>query len=121
MIISGRLITWIDKTILVIDSNFFGCGIGCHNINNDTLSNAFDNQYLKSVYEIGLIGFLFFYLFIFNFFKIQKYFTYSIFIYFIISGIGYEIYNLNLSAILFYFFLPYFSFLNQIIILKIRK
>ena len=60
MIISGRLITWIDKTILVIDSNFFGCGIGCHNINNDTLSNAFDNQYLKSVYEIGLIGFLFF-------------------------------------------------------------
>lgn len=109
MIISGRLITWLDKFILVINSNFFGCGIGCHNINNNTLSNAFDNQYLKSIYEIGLIGFLFFYLFVFNYFlKFKNIFTYSIFIYFIISGIGYEIYNLNLSAILFYFFIPYF-------------
>lgn len=112
MIISGRLITWLDKLFLVINSNLIGCGIGCHNINNDTLSNAFDNQYLKSIYEVGFIGTFFFYLFIFKFFlKYKNSLNLSMLMYFIISGIGYEIFNLSLSSFLFFFFMPYFYLL----------
>lgn len=115
MVISGRLITWIDKLLLILNSNLLGCGIGCYNIQNDTISNAFDSLYLKLFFELGLIGV---YLFVILIYRIMQH-SYSklkfiILVYFLVSGIGYEVFFINVFSIFFFFYIAYLPSQNSI-------